>query len=179
MSSGATSSASVDPPGAGRPSARLACLLLLLALPACASRGGVANPGVAESSLEWAGLRFRVQLLPSGTDRLEARATVTNISDRFLVREVPFCVAVLRVYRGGRAVWDQAADACIGRRIVRLRVGESETYWTAAGADEILPAGADGGRYTVRAYWPAERRPDAPSRTQMEITVGEVRLEPR
>jgi len=145
----------------------------------CAARSADANPGVGDASVEWAGLRLEVRLRRSPPDRLRAVASATNVSDRYLVRELPFCVALLRLYRGDRLAWDQAREGCVGRRIVRLAVGETETYWTTVRAEEVPGADSGEGRFTVRAYWPPERHPRMPPRTAMEVTVGEVRLEPR
>lgn len=144
---------------------------------ACATGGTPRNFGAGSGSLDWAGLRFDVHLLPSPLDQLRARISVTNTEDHFLVREIPFCVARLRVYRDGAVLWDQGGDECFGRRIVRLTAGEAEHYWTRASAREVLPEGTDRGTFTVRAYWPPEHHPDRVPRTEMEITVGRIRLE--
>lgn len=158
-----------------------AVLCVALGAPAgCAARSGDANPGVGDASVEWAGLRLEVRLRRSPPDRLRAVASATNVSDRYVVRELPFCVAVLRLYRGDRLAWDQGREGCVGRRIVRLAVGETETYRTTVRAEEVPGADSgDEGPFTVRAYWPPERHPRMPPRAAMEVTVGEIRLEPR
>jgi hypothetical protein len=180
MSSGPTPVPALRRLGPGRRALAVVLSLAVLTPAGCAARSGDANPGVGEASVEWAGLRLEVRLPRSPADRLRAVASATNVSDRFLVREIPFCVAVIRLYRGDRLAWDQGREGCVGRRIVRLAVGETETHWTTVRAEQV--PGADSGEegsFTVRAYWPPERHPRMPPRTAMEVTVGEIRLEPR
>lgn len=152
---------------------------LALVLTACAGRSPDA-PGTVPGSaaFEWADLRLEVRLLPSPADRLRARGTLTNLDERFLAREVPYCVVMLRVYREGRRVWsDGARSGCFGRRIVQLAPGESQQFHRTLKARRILGETLPAGRYRVRAFWPGARRPGA-VRTEMEVTLGEVRLEP-
>lgn len=158
---------------------RVAVLALAAVAGACAGRsadGPFRAPGA--SGFEWADLRLRVRLVSSPPDRVRARGTLTNVGDRPLAREVPYCVVMLRIYRDGRRIWsDGARGGCFGRRVVRLEPGESRRFDRSLRAARILGDSLPAGPYLVRAYWPGTRRPGA-VRTEMEVTLGEVRLEP-
>lgn len=158
---------------------RAAALGLAAALAACAGHDlGPPAPGPASASFEWAGLRLRVDLLPSPPDRLRARGTLTNAEDRFLAREVPRCVVMLRMYRRDRRAWsDGPGTGCFGTRVVRLHPGESRQYRRTLEAARVLGDSLPPGRYLVRAFWPRTVRPGLP-RTEIEVTLGGAELEP-
>lgn len=158
---------------------RGAVLGLLGALVACAGADpGPPPPAPGSTSFEWAGVRLRVELLPSPPDRIRARGTLTNVERRFLRREVPRCVVMLRMYRRDRRAWsDGAGTGCFGTRIVRLRPGESRQFDRSIGARRIVGDSLPPGRYLVRAFWPGRDRPGLP-RAEIEVTLGGAELEP-
>lgn len=158
---------------------RAAVLGATAALAACAGADpGPPTPGAASASFEWAGLSLRVELISSPPDRIRARGTLTNVEDRFLEREVPRCVVMLRMYRRERRAWsDGAGTGCFGTRVVRLRPGESRQFQRTIEAARIMGDSLPPGRYRVRAFWPRRVRP-GPPRTEIEVTLGGAELEP-
>lgn len=158
---------------------RGAALGLFGALAACAGVDpGPPTPGPASTSFEWAGLRLRVELISTPPHRIRARGTLTNVEDRFLERDVPRCVVMLRMYRRESRVWsDGAGTGCFGTRVVRLRPGESRQFQRTIRAARILGDSLPSGRYLVRAFWPRRVRP-GPPRAEIEVTLGGAELEP-
>ena len=166
------------PQEAPRPAARLAgALLLLWLLPACAGRApGDPAPGVGSTALDWAGLRIEYTMAPSPADRIRIGATVANRSPGRLVRELPFCVIRMRLYRGDRLAWDQGGvDNCFGVRTLHLEPGEERNFWASTTADRVLGDSLAGGDYLVRLFLPGSDRPGT-VRTNMEVTLGEKTL---
>lgn len=127
--------------------------------------------------MEWAGLEIRWELVPSPADRIRVRAVVGNRGERHVRRELPTCVARVRLYRAGELAWDRASeDACGGIRRVDLGPGEEAEFWWSAAAAEILGDDMPAGDYLVRVYLPPGRRP-GPPRAEMELTLGEITLD--
>ena len=168
-----------EPEGARRARARpTGVFLLLLLLPACAGRApGDPAPGVGSTALDWAGLRIEYTMAPSPADRIRIGATVANRSPGRLVRELPFCVIRMRLYRGDRLAWDQGrVDNCFGVRTLHLAPGEERDFWASTTADRVLGDSLPGGDYLVRLFLPGSDRPGT-IRTNMEVTLGEKTLE--
>lgn len=158
---------------------RIAALGLAAALAACAGSGpGPSAQRPASTSFEWAGLRLEVELVRSPPDRIRARGTLTNVRERFLEREVPRCVVMLRMYRRDRRAWSDGPETgCFGTRVVRLHPGESHPFDRTIEARRILGDSLPSGSYLVRAFWPGAVRPGLP-RAEIEVTLGGVELEP-
>lgn len=131
----------------------------------------------ASASTRWAGFRHTVRLLPTGPDRLSARATLENVTDGTRTAEFPWCLVWLRVYRGDRLVWDQARhQPCEGLvRYVTLGPGDREVAHASLRAREILGRELPDGTYTVRAYVPGPVG-RGPPRAARELTLGSVEL---
>lgn len=152
-----------------------------LASAACAGGGGAGAPRQGppgEASVEWAGLRYRVALLPSPGDRIRLRAEVTNISARYREEELPWCLIRARLHRDGRVVYDRAGtEGCAeGLRLVRLRSGESEAFQTTLSATRVLGDSLAPGRFEVSVRLPRAREL-GPPRAEMELRLGTVTLE--
>lgn len=158
---------------------RAAALCLAAALAACAGHDPApSSTGPASTSFEWAGLRLEVELVPSPPDRVRARGTLTNVEERFLEREVPRCVVMLRFYRRDRRAWsDGPGTGCFGTRVVRLRPGESRQFRRTLQAARIVGDSLPSGPYLARAFWPGRARPGLP-RAEIEVTLGGTELEP-
>lgn len=153
---------------------------LLLALGACGARDPGAGPsprGVGTTTLDWAGLRTTLSLLPSSPDRLRVRAVVRNVTDGPVTREVPWCVIWLRLYRDGRLVLDHGArEGCPGAiRVLALAPGEERVFHESLLARQVLPEGTEEACFLVRAYVPRGGRPGLP-RAEMEATLGDAEL---
>lgn len=153
--------------------------LLLLTVASCAGRGpGEPPPGVGSTSAEWAGLQVRWELLPAPDDRLRVLATVTNVADRTLDRDLPRCLNHLRLYRGDALVWDRGGTGdCFGLRWLRLAPTESRSYRTGLTATEVLGDSLPPGEFTVRVHLAGRDRPGLP-RADMELTLGQKLLRP-
>ena len=159
------------------PASVTTALLALLLFPACAGRApGDPAPGVGTTTLDWAGLRIEYTMAPSPTNRLRVNATVVNRSPQRVVRELPFCVIRIRLYREDRLAWDQGRrEACFGVRTVDLQPSEGRDFWTSTTADRVLGDSLPAGDYLVRLFLPGSDRPGT-IRTNMEVTLGEKTL---
>lgn len=130
------------------------------------------------SSVEWAGLRYEVSLLPSPTDRVRLRAVVTNVSSGYRETELPWCLIRARLRRDGEVVFDQAeADGCgEGVRMIRLENGQSEEFRRTLAAARVLGDSLSPGRFGVSVRLPRARNL-GPPRAEMELGLGSVTLE--
>lgn len=159
-----------------RSSPAIAALLALGAV-ACSGRSpGDPAPGVGSTSVDWAGLTIQYLMLPSPSDRIRVSATVANRTGGRLLRELPFCVVRLRLYRGDRLAWDEGrVEACGGIRTLDLRPGEEQDFWTSVTAERVLGDSLPAGDYLVRVFLPGSDRPGT-IRTSMELTLAEKTL---
>lgn len=157
----------------------VAAPLLVALVVACAGRSpGDPPPGVGSTTVEWAGVRITWQLSPTADDRLRVRATVTNVADGTLERELPRCLNRLRLYRGDALVWDRAGTGdCFGLQRLRLAPAESRSFHTGITAAEVLGDSLPPGEVTVRVHLPGRDRPGLP-RAEMELTLGRKLLRP-
>lgn len=164
-------------PRVGAPAAALAVLLAACAGPS--GEAGRPSPGPpGEASVEWAGLRFRLSLIPSPRNRIRLGATVSNVSDGVREAELPWCLLQVRLYRDGELAFDQsAADRCgEAVRVVRLRRGHSRRFRRTLSAAEVLGDSLRPGRYEVRARIPGNTGRRGPPRAPMEFALGTVEL---
>lgn len=138
-------------------------LALLAGVLACSS--GPSDPGtrppgggppagaVTRDGIEYAA---DVLVMESFPVQLAARVTLTNRTDA--PRTVVFadgCVVLMRAYRDGERVWDQAEDvACTMATVpVELAPGASETVGSGSiGAYEILDDEWPDGEYRIGVY---------------------------
>ena len=132
------------------------------------------------ASVEWAGLRYEVSMLPSPADRIRLRAEVTNVSAGYREAELPWCLIRARLHRDGRVVYDQArADGCgDGIRLIRLERGGSEAFRRTLAAERVLGDSLSPGRFDVSVRLPRARGL-GPPRAEMELRLGSVTLERR
>lgn len=128
--------------------------------------------------MEWAGLRIEWTLQASSDARLRVLATVTNVTDRPLVRELPWCLNRLLLYRDARVIWDRAgSEACTGSRRLQLSPGERRSFRTLLAAGRILGDSLPAGEVVVRVHLARGETPYLP-RARMEFTLGKKVLRP-
>lgn len=158
---------------------RPAPVALLLLTAACVGRSpGEPPSGVGSTTVEWASFRIEWNLQPAPDDRLRVLATVTNVGDRTLERELPRCLNRLRLYRSDALIWDRGGtESCFGLQWLRLAPTESRSFRVGLTAAEVLGDSLPPGEVTVRVHLPGRDRPGLP-RADMELTLGQKILRP-